>query len=909
MKCPKCRLDPVPEGSKFCPNCGEGLEMRRRLDIHVQAASNLGNLIGVQTSTLNGDVYGQNVIYVLSESSRLAGSAAFFQRGSPPYKALAAYTARDQPIFKGREDETEKLLGRIGEQPVVVLYGASGVGKTSLLAAGVVPRIVEAGALAIHLRDYSRPVSESIRAGLAAGAQAIAIALPPEATLPGLLRSVQAGLKGTLVLILDHAEKFFTPGGAQEDGGALAAALADSLEQLGPDFLRVIFAIDEQQAFHLEAWRDRLPDMLRGGVHLLQLSTSQARAAIIEPLGRLNDAFHYDVGFDDRLVDEVMLRDLDELTPKTPGLIFPPHLQIVCDRLYREARDRSLREIGTGLYVEQLQAADGILSTYFRERFTLLADQQRPAARKALVKLARPDAPEWNPPEALADETLPADQRTQMLDSLEAGGLLISRPVNSHREYALTSPALADSVRLYLGDLDASGYDPLAELARLWSAWLATGDLPGEAQILRLEGSRARCEHSAAQALLLMRAAAAHNLPAAPWLEWFQSSPDAAGLVSRLEGIQPPPGSKPIPTISHLDKAANILALKTLEPPEGGFSGKDFGQLAWAAARSPAAPIRQAAAQALLALEGGAGLNRLENALWQGLRPPARGARKAELRGALADADPAQEQLNRRLPPLERARIHLWRAGRRMNADRQRLAWLCLGGGVGAGLGLGLLRGLSAALTQLTVGLHAFMNFGFGFWLGAALVFGMLLAEYLRLKRPASGQAALLSTLLGCAGFGLAGVIVALASGSFSLAGKELVTAAGFAAGLILALGLYPFPWQSRLRGWPLRLLGAGAGFALIHLAFVARGIEDISAAIIWPGAVYRAELARYELLPVWSSLQARPGWYNGVAAADAFLTGAVLCGGILLSFQVTAGMIRRWQNLTAGLSAREREA
>ena len=667
----------------------------------------------------------------------------------------------------------------------------------------------------MHVRDYSQPVAGTIRTALAASADAIKLSLPEDGGLTALLRGVRDGVKGTLVLILDQAEKFFLPGGSKDDGGALATELANSLDALGPEYLRVIFAIDEQEAFHLDGWSDRLPDVQRGSIHLLQLTTAQARAAIIDPLGKLNDPIHYDVGFNAGLVDEVLLHDLDELTPKTPGRVFPPHLQIVCDRLYREARDQSLREIDRGLYVDRLQAADGILAAYFRERFTLLPEQQRPAAKRVLVWMSKPATPEWNPAEQFTGEDLPPEQAGPLLDSLENGGLLVSRPVNSHREYALTSPALAAQVRLYLGDLDASSYDPEAELARIWSGWLAAGDLPSEAALRRLEGSRTRCEHTAAQALLLLRAATANNLPAGPWLEWLRSSPDGVGLVRRLEGLQPEGGEQAGGFVSHIDKAERILKLGEIKDSQSQEGGRPFGRLAHAAVHSPDPGVRQTAGLALLLLEDSAGLNRLDEALWRGTRASLRGGRQAELRGVMADADPAAEKLNARLPPMERARIHLWRAGRRMARDQQRLTWLCLGSGIGAGLGLGLLRALTAALTQLTVGLHAFMNFGFGFLLGAALVFGMLLGEYLSLQRKHAGgwparRAALFSTLLGGTAFGLGSFVVSLATGSFSLSGKGLVTAAGFAAGLFLAASLYPFPYPRGgtgpdlgLRWWP----------------------------------------------------------------------------------------------------------
>ena len=188
-------------------------------------------------------------------------------------------------------------------------------------------------------------------------------------------------------------------------------------------------------------------------------------------------------------------------------------------------------------------------------------------------------------------------------------------------------------------------------------------------------------------------------------------------------------------------------------------------------------------------------------------------------------------------------------------------------------------------------------------------MFGMLLGEYLLLRREPVGerapwQAALLSTLIGGGVFGTAAVVVALSSGSLALAGKEMVIAAGYEIGFVLALAFYPYPYLGAgkditLRSWPLRIGAAGLLFAASHSGFIWMKLVDLSAVIIWPGSLYRAELARYGLLPVWSQLQALNGWFNGVALVDAFLTGVVLCAGGLISIRMVSKMLRRWQSLT----------
>lgn len=57
-----------------------------------------------------------------------------------PYKGLAALTAADAAFFFGREQETAAMLRRIRERPgkVLTLVGNSGVGKSSLIQAGVI---------------------------------------------------------------------------------------------------------------------------------------------------------------------------------------------------------------------------------------------------------------------------------------------------------------------------------------------------------------------------------------------------------------------------------------------------------------------------------------------------------------------------------------------------------------------------------------------------------------------------------------------------------------------------------------------------------------------------------------------------------------------------------------------------
>ncbi|WP_242684318.1 hypothetical protein [Paraburkholderia hospita] len=60
-----------------------------------------------------------------------------------PWPGLASFTEADQYFFRGRENEAEELARLVRREVLTVLFGRSGLGKTSLLNAGLFPRLRE----------------------------------------------------------------------------------------------------------------------------------------------------------------------------------------------------------------------------------------------------------------------------------------------------------------------------------------------------------------------------------------------------------------------------------------------------------------------------------------------------------------------------------------------------------------------------------------------------------------------------------------------------------------------------------------------------------------------------------------------------------------------------------------------
>lgn len=63
-----------------------------------------------------------------------------------PFPGLRAFTTADAPIFFGRERETDELIRKVEQHRVCFVMGASGSGKSSIVGAGLLPRL-KAGAV------------------------------------------------------------------------------------------------------------------------------------------------------------------------------------------------------------------------------------------------------------------------------------------------------------------------------------------------------------------------------------------------------------------------------------------------------------------------------------------------------------------------------------------------------------------------------------------------------------------------------------------------------------------------------------------------------------------------------------------------------------------------------------------
>ncbi|HCU20717.1 MAG TPA: ATP-binding protein, partial [Bacteroidales bacterium] len=82
-----------------------------------------------------------------------------------PFKFLDSYTKDDWEIFFGREREIEELYHRVFESKILLVYGVSGTGKSSLIHCGLANKFSETDWLPLVVHRGAN-MNENMAAGI-----------------------------------------------------------------------------------------------------------------------------------------------------------------------------------------------------------------------------------------------------------------------------------------------------------------------------------------------------------------------------------------------------------------------------------------------------------------------------------------------------------------------------------------------------------------------------------------------------------------------------------------------------------------------------------------------------------------------------------------------------------------------
>ncbi len=334
--------------------------------------------------------------------------------GGCPYRGLLPYDQAHEAVFHGRERLTAELAGKVAGTGIVVVTGASGAGKTSLLQAGLVPALARGvqvpGSSAwpvISITATARPLTD-LAAGLAAldgrdpdaTRQRLAVA-PGEAHL--LIREITrpAGDASRLVLIIDQFEQVFAADGPEERLEraafieAVCAAATGWAAPRGEPAARVVIAVRGDYWDRCAAYPQLVPAMERDQLVVGPMPEAGLRRAITGPAEA--SGVHIESAVIDAIVADARTAGTEVLPLLSQALTLTWERR-EGDRLTREGYDRAGRVAGAvevsaeavyaGLTEDQQAIARDVL-----RRMTAVGHDGRPARRplsRAELRAGRP---------------------------------------------------------------------------------------------------------------------------------------------------------------------------------------------------------------------------------------------------------------------------------------------------------------------------------------------------------------------------------------------------------------------------------------------------------------------------------------------------------------------------------------
>ena len=333
-----------------------------------------------------------------------------------PYRGLSAFEEQDAAFFFGREAVTTELLERMSRHlhgaGLLVVSGVSGAGKSSLLQAGVLPRIRGAGLAAAQgaarwpclvFTPTRSPLDElALRVAVLAGADAAAVRRGLEADPAGFaLTARQAALapapgpgstpgslaagrlsqrrEQRLLLVVDQFEQLFTQCADEEQRRAFITALcAAASTGHGPDDVPAALVVLGVRA-DFEARCADFPQ-LAGAVQDRYLVTAmterQLRMAITEPAKTAGSRVDDDLA-------EVLLADARTRQPGTAGAGVLPLLSHALDQAWRSRTGEAL----TLADYERTGGIEGAVADSAQRAYDHLTAGQQAAARQVFTRL------------------------------------------------------------------------------------------------------------------------------------------------------------------------------------------------------------------------------------------------------------------------------------------------------------------------------------------------------------------------------------------------------------------------------------------------------------------------------------------------------------------------------------------
>jgi len=292
-----------------------------------------------------------------------------------PFKFLDSYQRVDKDFFFGRDDEIEELYQMIFQTRILVLYGTSGTGKTSLIQCGLANKFQIYDWLALYIRRGGNIISSLDKALCDETNEVFSHKEKNEFIIWDLPKKIQAVYKASfrpIYLIFDQFEELYILG-TKEEQGQFIKIVKDILAVEQP--VKIILSIREEYLGYLYEFEKEVPQLLRKKLR-------------VEPMNleKVNDVTKGINDYKDSMVkiktDEIVeftKEIFERLKGKEKTLTIElPYLQVFLDKLYINKTKDKYHQTEALLSLEDLKNIGDIgdvLQNFLEEQVKKISDE------------------------------------------------------------------------------------------------------------------------------------------------------------------------------------------------------------------------------------------------------------------------------------------------------------------------------------------------------------------------------------------------------------------------------------------------------------------------------------------------------------------------------------------------------
>ena len=321
------------------------------------------------------------------------------------------YGERDRDFFFGRARDTRIIAANVRGSRLTLLYGESGVGKSSLLRAGVVPRLRAPRAAAAGRLRRGRPavahrpreeLAEALRRSIQEVSGAELAPWRRGGSLADAVREWTAHVP-TALLILDQFEEYFLYHPDEHGPDSVAEPLAELINDPGLH-VHALISIREDALSRLDRFKATIPGLFGNYLRIdhLDRASARGRSSSRSRSSRRLPPGEEPVTIEPALVEAVLdqvragrlkLGDGNAAvgTAADPGgdRVETPFLQLVMERLWTTTMQRGGRHLSLAT-LEELGGAESIVSRHLGEVLAELGPERERLAADLFAFLVTP---------------------------------------------------------------------------------------------------------------------------------------------------------------------------------------------------------------------------------------------------------------------------------------------------------------------------------------------------------------------------------------------------------------------------------------------------------------------------------------------------------------------------------------